>query len=79
MSRRLPVAGALSRRASREAERLVEAAQLAREASSPIAAAQRRRAPAWACFAAALLMPVILLAFYPGDGGARRARRGAAL
>jgi predicted Zn finger-like uncharacterized protein len=49
----------------REAERLVEAAQLAREAFI----ANRRRSIAerrgWACFAAALIIPIIFLAFYP--------------
>lgn len=49
----------------REAERLIEAAQLAREAHL----ANRRRAVAerraWACFAAALVLPVMFLAFYP--------------
>lgn len=49
----------------REAERLIEAAQLAREAHI----ANRRRSiaerRAWACFAAALVLPVMFLAFYP--------------
>lgn len=48
-----------------EAERLVEASRLAREAFL----ANRRRTiverRAWACFVAALILPVILLSFYP--------------
>ena len=48
-----------------EAERLIQAAQLAREAFI----ANRRRTiaerRAWACFAAGLILPVIFLAFYP--------------
>lgn len=49
----------------REAERLIEAAQLAREAY--IADRRRKIAErrAWACFAAGLILPVVFLAFYP--------------
>jgi len=48
-----------------EAERLVEASQLAREA---FLAHQRKRTAerrAWGCFAAGMILPVIFLAFYP--------------
>ena len=48
-----------------EAERLIQAAQLAREAFL----ANRRRNVAerrvWACFAAGLILPIVFLAFYP--------------
>ncbi len=59
-----PIQGRYSE-SDREAERLIEASQLAREAfivNRRRAIAERR---AWACFAAGLILPVLFLSFYP--------------